>query len=44
MKEDDEYVNFKGFRAVSKHNQFKWDLPENVAKYTNDHFNKFIPE
>ena len=27
-----------------KHDEFKWDIPENLAKYTNDHFNKFIPE
>ena len=43
-KEDDEYADFKRFRAVPKHDEFKWDLPENLAKYTNDHFNKFIPE
>ena len=43
-KEDDEYADFKRFRAVTKHNEFKWDLPEYLAKYTNDHFNKFTPE
>ena len=43
-KEDDKYADFKRFRAVPKHDEFKWDLPENLAKYTNDHFNKFIPE
>ena len=43
-KEDDEYADFKRFRAVPKHDEFKWDLPENLAKYTNDHFNKFISE
>ena len=42
-KEDDEYVDFKRFYAVPKHEEFKWDLPETLAKYTNDHFNKFIP-
>ena len=43
-KGDDEYADFKRFCAVPKHDKFKWDLPENLAKYTNDHFNKFIPE
>ena len=31
-KEDDEYADFKKFRAVLKHDQFKWNLPENLAK------------
>ena len=44
VEEEDEYADFKRFRAVPKHDEFKWDLPENLAKYTNDHFNKFIPE
>ena len=43
-KEDDEYADFKKFRAVAKHDEFKFDLPENLAQYTNDHFNKFIQE
>ena len=43
-KGDDEYVDFKMFCAVPKHDKFKWDLSENLAKYTNDHFNKFIPD
>ena len=43
-KEDDKYADFKRFRAVPKHDEFKWDPPENLTKYTNDHFNKFIPE
>ena len=32
------------FLAVPKHDKFKWDLPENLAEYTNDHFNKVFPE
>ena len=32
-KEDDEYADFKRFRAVPKHVKFKWNLPENLAKY-----------
>ena len=43
-KEIVEYADFKRFRAVPNHDEFKWDLPENFSKYTNDHFNKFIPE
>ena len=40
-KVDDEYAYFKRFLAVPKHKEFKWDIPENLVKYTNDHFNKF---
>ena len=43
-KGDDEHADFKRFRAVLKHGEFKWDLPGNLAKYTNDHSNKFVPE
>ena len=43
-KGDDDYVDFKKFCAVPKLDEFKWDLPENLARYANDHFNKFIPE
>ena len=43
-KENDEYADFKMFCAVLKHDEFKWDLPENLVKYTSDHFNKFITE
>ena len=42
-KRDDEYADFKRFRAVPKHNEFKWDFQENFAKYPNDRFNNFIP-
>ena len=44
VKKDDEYVDFKMFRAVPKHDEFKWDFLENLGKYANDHVNKFIPE
>ena len=43
-KEHDEYSDFKRFGAVPKHDEFKWNLPENLAKCTSDHFNKFIPK
>ena len=43
-KEHDEYADFKRFGAVPKHDEFKWNLPENLAKCTSDHFNKFIPK
>ena len=43
-KEGDEYANFKRFCTVPKHDELKWHLPENLSKYTNYHFNKFIPE
>ena len=43
-KEYKEYADFKSFRAVPKHDEFKWDLPENLTKYKNDYFNKFIAE
>ena len=36
--------HFKRFGAVPKHDEFKWNLPENLAKCTSDHFNKFIPK
>ena len=42
-KGDYECTDFKRFRAVPGHDEFKWDLPENLAKYTHDHFNEFIP-
>ena len=32
-KGDDDYVDFKKFCAVPKLDEFKWDLPENLAKY-----------
>ena len=32
-KEDDEYADFKRFRAVPKHDEVKWDLKENLAKF-----------
>ena len=44
MKRDNEYADFKKFHAVPKHDEFKWDIPENLTKYTNDDFHKFIPE
>ena len=31
-KEDDEYSDFKRFRVVPKHDEFKWDLPENLTQ------------
>ena len=37
-------ADFKKFCAVPKHDEFKWDIPENLTKYTNDDFHKFIPE
>ena len=43
-KEHDEYADFKRFGAVPKHDEFKWNLPENLAKCTSDYFNKFIPK
>ena len=43
-KEDDEHADFKRFRAVPKNDEFKWDLPESLAKYANDHLSKFVPE
>ena len=43
-KEDDVFAGFKRFRAVPRQDEFKWNLPENSAKYTNDNVNKFIPE
>ena len=43
-KRDGEYVDFKRFRTVPQHDEFKWDLPENLSKNTNDNFCKFIPE
>lgn len=44
VKRDNEYADFKKFHAVPKHDEFKWDIPENLTKYTNDDFHKFIPE
>ena len=43
-KGDDEYADFKRFHEVPKRDEFKWDTPKNLAKYTNDCFSKFIPE
>ena len=43
-KGDGEYKHVKRFRVVPKHDKFKWNLPEHLAKYTNKHRNKFIPE
>ena len=43
-KEYDEYGDFKRFRAAPKYDDFKWDLSENLAEKTNDHFNKSTPE
>ena len=40
-KEDDEHADFKRFRAVPRHDEFKWNLPQNLANYANDYFNKF---
>ena len=43
-KRDNEYADFKKFHAVPKHDEFKWDISENLTMYTNDDFHKFIPE
>ena len=43
-KEHDEYADYKRFGAFPKHDEFKWNLPENFAKCTSDHFNIFIPK
>ena len=43
-KGDDEYADFKRFCAVPKNDGFMWVHPENIGTYTNDHFNKFLPE
>ena len=42
--EYNEYADLKRFRTVPKHDEFKWYLPENLAKYKSDLFSRFIPE
>ena len=32
VKKDGEYVDFKMFRPVPKHDEFKWDFLENLGK------------
>ena len=41
-KRDDEYANFQRFLVVPEYEEFKWDLPENLTEYTNDHIRKLI--
>ena len=40
---NDEYTDNKSFHAVPKHDKLKWNLPENLDKYTNKHCNKLFP-
>ena len=34
----------KRFNILNQDNQFKWVLPDDVAKYVNFHFNKYVQE
>ena len=34
----------KRFNILNQDNQFKWVLPDDVAKYANFHFNKYVQE
>ena len=44
QRRDDEYEGFKRFCAVSKHDEFKFDIPESLTKCKNDYFNKYVPK
>ena len=34
----------KRFNILNQDNQFKWVLPDDMAKYANFHFNKYVQE
>ena len=41
---EEDSVIYKKFRIISKAEESRWELPEDMTKYTNKFFQKYIPE
>ena len=40
----DDIEQAKRFRIITKKEEYKWSLPQDMASYTNDNSEKYIPE